>query len=108
VAMPAGSVFGMEVERSRKVFAFVFEGDGSFDPEDRRLAGVAECVLFDRGEEIKCKAGLSGMRFILVSGTPLHEDVAWRGPIVMNTNEELDTAFGELANGTFIRKTSKK
>lgn len=108
VALPSGNVFKLDVDKSRKVLAFVFEGEGSFDPEDPRLASVAECVLFDRGEEIKCKAGTYGMRFILVSGTPLHEPVAWRGSIVMNTNEELDKAFEELVSGNFIKKQSKK
>ena len=60
-------------------------------------------VLFDSGDEVTVQAGDEGIRFLLVSGTPLGEPVAWRGPIVMNTAQELQQAFAELRNGTFIR-----
>jgi hypothetical protein len=60
-------------------------------------------VLFDRGDEVIVQAGEDGIRFLLVSGTPLEEPVAWRGPIVMNTNDELTQAYRELRDGTFIR-----
>jgi redox-sensitive bicupin YhaK (pirin superfamily) len=60
-------------------------------------------VLFDSGDEIMVEAGEKGMRFLLVSGEPIHEPVAWRGPIVMNTEAELDRAWDELEAGTFIR-----
>ena len=60
-------------------------------------------VLFDRGDEIVVQAGPEGIRFLLVSGKPLEEPVAWYGPIVMNTEEELRQAMGELHNGSFIR-----
>jgi redox-sensitive bicupin YhaK (pirin superfamily) len=60
-------------------------------------------VLFDSGDEITVQAGPGGIRFLLVSGAPLSEPVAWRGPIVMNTAEELQQAYAELRNGTFIK-----
>jgi hypothetical protein len=60
-------------------------------------------VLFDRGDEVTVQAGDSGIRFLLVSGQPLQEPVAWRGPIVMNTQEELEQAYQELYSGTFIK-----
>ena len=60
-------------------------------------------VLFDSGDEIMVQAGPDGIRFLLVSGRPLVEPVAWRGPIVMNTEEELRQAFAELRQGTFIK-----
>jgi redox-sensitive bicupin YhaK (pirin superfamily) len=60
-------------------------------------------VLFDRGDEIVVQAGDQGIRFLLVSGKPLEEPVAWRGPIVMNTNLELQEAYAELRAGTFIK-----
>jgi hypothetical protein len=60
-------------------------------------------VLFDRGDEVTVEAGPEGMRFLLVSGKPLEEPVAWRGPIVMNTQEQLRDAFEELERGTFLR-----
>jgi redox-sensitive bicupin YhaK (pirin superfamily) len=100
------------VERPRHAFAYVFAGDGRFvdasDPlpvktelvDDTGSPGVEtvgnrSLVLFDGGDE--------GVRFLLVSGVPLEEPVAWRGPIVMNTQDELQQAFGELRDGTFIR-----
>ncbi len=60
-------------------------------------------VVFDRGDEIVVQAGEEGIRFLLVSGKPLQEPVAWRGPIVMNTNQELQQAYSELRAGTFIK-----
>ena len=61
-------------------------------------------MLFDRGDEVTVQAGEQGIRFLLVSGQPLEEPVAWRGPIVMNTQEELRQAFADLQAGTFIRR----
>jgi quercetin 2,3-dioxygenase len=60
-------------------------------------------VLFDRGDEITVQAGPEGIRFLLISGRPLEEPVAWYGPIVMNTQTELQTAMNELQRGTFIK-----
>ena len=66
--------------------------------------GNRSLVLFDRGDEVIVQAGERGVRFLLVSGTPLEEPVAWRGPIVMNTDDELAQAYRELHEGTFIRE----
>ncbi|HEY5576384.1 MAG TPA: pirin-like C-terminal cupin domain-containing protein, partial [Clostridiaceae bacterium] len=63
-----------------------------------------QAVLFNEGEELWVKAGDSGMRFLMLSAKPLNEPIAWGGPIVMNTKEELDKAFQELDNNTFIKK----
>jgi len=60
-------------------------------------------VLFDRGDEVVVQAGNEGIRFLLVSGKPLEEPVAWRGPIVMNTQEQLRQAFHEINEGTFLK-----
>jgi redox-sensitive bicupin YhaK (pirin superfamily) len=65
--------------------------------------GNRSLVLFDRGDEIVVQAGGEGIRFLLVSGKPIEEPVAWYGPIVMNTQEELQQAFAELRDGRFIR-----
>ena len=67
-------------------------------------AGNRSLVLFDNGDEVTVQAGEAGIRFLLVSGKPIREPVAWRGPIVMNTREELEQAFLEYRNGTFIKK----
>ena len=110
------------VESSRNAFAYIFEGTGTFrdasaprgvltervgegesGPAVREVAGNRSLVLFDSGDEITVQAGEEGLRFLLVSGRPLEEPVAWRGPIVMNTDEELRRAYAELRDGTFIR-----
>jgi len=110
------------VESSRNAFAYIFEGTGTFrdasaprgvltervgegesGPAVREAAGNRSLVLFDSGDEITVQAGEEGLRFLLVSGRPLEEPVAWRGPIVMNTDEELRRAYAELRDGTFIR-----
>ena len=110
----------LPVETTRHAFAYVFEGSGSFrdaarphgvlmeatDGTDRTYldeSGDRTLVLFDRGDEVTVQAGEHGIRFLLVSGKPLREPVAWYGPIVMNTQEELRQAIEELRAGTFIR-----
>jgi len=72
----------------------------------RDLSGNRTLVTFDTGDEVTVQAGSDGMRFLLVSGRPLKEPVAWHGPIVMNTRQELMQAMQDLQNGTFIREGS--
>jgi hypothetical protein len=120
VWIPAGQRKVLPVEVTRHAFAYVFEGSGNFrdasDPREvltesvtstgiggRNESGNRSMVLFDRGDEVVVQAGDEGVRFLLVSGKPLEEPVAWRGPIVMNTQEELRKAYAELRDGTFIR-----
>ena len=119
--VPPGTRKTLPVETSRHVFAYVFEGAGTFRdtsrpqavkteweglPKDTMIddAGNRSLVLFDNGDEVTVQAGESGIRFLLVSGKPIQEPVAWRGPIVMNTREDLEQAFQEYRNGTFINK----
>ena len=70
----------------------------------RDETGNRSLVLFDRGDEVTVQAGETGIRFLLVSGKPIEEPVAWYGPIVMNTQEELQQAYAELRDGTFIKQ----
>jgi redox-sensitive bicupin YhaK (pirin superfamily) len=110
----------IKVETTRNAFAYVFAGAGTFNDASEPRAVLTESavdpnaqavydannhslVLFDRGDEIVVQAGPEGIRFLLVSGKPLEEPVAWYGPIVMNTQEELRQAMAELHNGSFIR-----
>jgi redox-sensitive bicupin YhaK (pirin superfamily) len=110
----------LPVETTRHAFAYVFFGDGKFCNASGPLAVPTEAVgwadtnppteatnrslvLFDQGDEIEVQAGEDGVRFLLVSGKPLVEPVAWYGPIVMNTQAELRQAFEELERGTFLR-----
>jgi redox-sensitive bicupin YhaK (pirin superfamily) len=121
VFVPAGRRKTLKVEVERHAFAYVFEGDGAFayasrpfgvltekqvDGEEvlfREPVGDRSLVLFDRGDEVTVQAGERGIRFLLVSGKPIEEPVAWYGPIVMNTQAELQQAVTELRNGTFIK-----
>lgn len=118
VAVPPGRRTRLPVETTRHAFAYVFEGWGKFgnaaDPRAVRTenvgpsgaeeaAGNRSLVLFDRGGEVSVQAGGEGIRFLLVSGKPLEEPVAWRGPIVMNTQQELRQAFAELERGEFLK-----
>jgi redox-sensitive bicupin YhaK (pirin superfamily) len=110
----------LKVETTRNAFAYVFAGAGTFrDASDPRAvltespvdaqakpvydAGNHSLVLFDRGDEITVQAGPEGIRFLLISGKPIEEPVAWYGPIVMNTQAELRQAMTDLEKGTFIR-----
>ena len=80
------------------------EGVGWADTTPPAEADNRSLVLFDRGDEVAVQAGEDGIRFLLVSGKPLEEPVAWYGPIVMNTQEQLQQAFEELEQGTFLKK----
>jgi redox-sensitive bicupin YhaK (pirin superfamily) len=121
VWVPPGKRKVLPVDTYRSAFAYVFEGDGSFrdasspngvlteqvagndDVLVRERTGNRSLVLFDTGDEVVVQAGEQGIRFLLVSGRPIEEPVAWYGPIVMNTQAELRQAVHELQNGTFIR-----
>jgi redox-sensitive bicupin YhaK (pirin superfamily) len=119
ISVPAGRKRRIVVEVTRHAFAYVFAGSGTFrdasspqpvlteaaDGTDRVTydARNHSLVLFDQGDEIVVQAGDEGIRFLLVSGRPLEEPVAWYGPIVMNTQEELQQALNDLRAGTFIR-----
>jgi redox-sensitive bicupin YhaK (pirin superfamily) len=121
VSVPPGARKRLAVETSRHAFAYVFAGSGTFrdasepqgilteatdgsDAIRREMTGNRSLVLFDRGDEVVVQAGDEGIRFLLVSGKPIEEPVAWYGPIVMNTQEELRQAMTDLQRGTFIRK----
>ncbi len=121
VSVPPGRRKRIAVETTNNAFAYVFAGSGTFrdasDPQGvlteevgggtvRSTVGETgnrSLVLFDRGDEVVVQAGDEGIRFLLVSGKPIEEPVAWYGPIVMNTKEELQQAFNDLRSGTFIR-----
>ena len=120
VRVPPGRRKTLPVETLRHAFAYVFEGSGTFrdassprgvltegagtaDAVVRDDTGNRSLVLFDSGDEVTVQAGESGIRFLLVSGKPIEEPVAWYGPIVMNTEEQLRRAYTELQQGTFIK-----
>ncbi len=102
IFVPAKMTKRLPVETTKHAFAYVFEGSGSFQDSSHHVTNRS-LVLFDRGDEVVVQAGEKGIRFLLVSGKPLDEPVAWGGPIVMNTKQELRQAFDELERGTFIK-----
>jgi len=103
VWVPADGSFERETPHEHRAFAYVFEGNGTFGPDETRGAANCSLVAFGSGRKVRVQAGPNGMRFIFVSGMPLGEPVAWGGPIVMNTREELERAFREYRDGTFIK-----
>jgi hypothetical protein len=118
ISVPPGKRKTLRVETDRHAFAYVFAGSGSFrdasqpfgvltekddDSIVREQTGNRSLVLFDSGDEVTVEAGDDGIRFLLVSGRPIEEPVAWYGPIVMNTQAELRQAMRELQMGTFIK-----
>jgi redox-sensitive bicupin YhaK (pirin superfamily) len=102
VTLPATTIKKFQVAADHAAFAYVFEGNAKFsnsqEAENRCL------VLFGAGDEITVEAGAKGVRFLLVSGKPLGEPIAWHGPIVMNTQAQIREAFQELENGTFLKQ----
>ena len=121
ITVPAGVKKTFKVDTYRKAFAYVFEGQAAFadasapsgvllekevmgeEVNIRDLSGDRTLIRFGTGDEVTVQAGPEGVRFLLISGAPIEEPVAWHGPIVMNTREELMTAVRELQNGTFIK-----
>ena len=103
IEVPENSVCTIKVNPDHTVFAYVFEGEGFFDETSERPIKKGQLVKLTDGDTVKVTTKEHTTRFILVSGKPLNEPIAWRGPIVMNTDEELDLAFREYRNGTFIK-----
>ncbi|PSL20911.1 pirin family protein [Shimia abyssi] len=121
VTVPPGVRKTLPIDTYRRAFAYVFEGDAAFadasaptgvllekevageEVNIRDMSGDRTLIRFGTGDEVTVQAGERGVRFLLISGTPIQEPVAWHGPIVMNTRAELEKAFSDLRNGTFIK-----
>ncbi|MDB2338585.1 pirin family protein [Amylibacter sp.] len=121
IYVPPGVKKTFPVDTYRKTFAYIFYGSGAFDSASipkgillekevrgeelniRDMSGNRTLVSFNTGDFVTVQAGEEGIRFLLISGKPIQEPVAWHGPVVMNTREELIQAFDELKNGTFIK-----
>lgn len=103
ISVPAQSGFRTIVETGHTVFAFVFEGEGTFDEAKSTRITTGQLVKLSDGDTIEMSTQDKSVRFLLVGGKPLNEPVAWRGPVVMNTQEELLTAFREFREGTFVK-----
>jgi redox-sensitive bicupin YhaK (pirin superfamily) len=103
VALPSGSNFMHPTNPGHTVFTYVIEGQGFFDETQANAIGNGSLCLYHDGDHILVTARGDSVRFLLISGRPIREPVAWYGPIVMNTEEELRHAFEEYQNGTFIK-----
>jgi redox-sensitive bicupin YhaK (pirin superfamily) len=121
IFVPAGRRKTFRIDTRRRAFAYVFEGAGNFrdagkpqgvllekevkgeEVNIRDLSGNRTLVRFGAGDEVTVTAGPQGIRFLLISGAPIQEPVAWHGPIVMNTQAEIRQAMADLRNGTFIK-----
>ncbi|WP_349358592.1 pirin family protein [Stappia sp.] len=125
ISVPAGRTKRFPVDTYRQAFAYIFEGSGNFRDASQPFGVLVEkevdgqevhirddsgdrtLVRFGTGDEVTVTAGPMGLRFLLVSGAPIREPVAWHGPIVMNTRQELMEAVRDLQNGTFIRESAR-
>ncbi len=121
VTIPAGVRKTFKIDTYRRAFAYVFDGEAAFadasppsgvllekevmgeEVNIRDMSGDRTLIRFGTGDEVTVQAGETGVRFLLISGAPIEEPVAWHGPIVMNTKDELRQAMRDLRNGTFIK-----
>lgn len=104
VEVAAGHEWSFTNEPKQNLFIYILQGEGCFDLDCKIRIAEKHAVLFDEGDQFRVKASAEGIRFLLLSGKPLKEPIAWGGPIVMNTQAELDLAFKELDDNKFIRK----
>jgi redox-sensitive bicupin YhaK (pirin superfamily) len=101
------AVFDHSVKKGHRVFAYVLDGKGRFDEESGETVDSENLVLFRDGARVRIEAADRPLRFLLISGKPLHEPVAWWGPIVMNNRRELEVAVEEFQNGTFVKRAAQ-
>ena len=102
VSIARSGFFTLPIPRGHSAFAYVFEGEGKFGPEKRGVR-TPQLVVWDDGDSVEARADESAVRFLLVSGKPLNEQIARYGPFVMNTKEEIEQTLGEIQAGTFAR-----
>lgn len=124
VTLDSDAAFSHQINKEYTAFAYVISGTGYFEPDHdpygfemegknyfdfKRdcLAGSEELIIYEKGDAVTIQSGNQGLRFLLVSGKPIGEPVAWYGPIVMNTQEELEIAFDEYQKGTFLKHQQK-
>jgi redox-sensitive bicupin YhaK (pirin superfamily) len=103
VEVMADKEWSFDTEKDSTLFVYILQGEGCFNPEVKDVISEKHAVLFNKGDKFWVKASNKGIRFLLLSGKPLKEPIAWGGPIVMNTREELNQAFSEIDNNSFIK-----
>ncbi len=102
VEVDPGGIWTLPTEREETLFVYILQGEGTFDPSGK-IFSAKRALLFNKGNQLQVKGAGKGLRFLVMSAKPLLEPVAWGGPIVMNTKEELELAFREIDEGTFIK-----
>lgn len=102
--LPANTILHHPTTPGHCVMAYIIGGSGSFGAATGNEHDNTTLLHFGDGEEILARAGVSGLRFLFISGKPLRQPIAWRGPIVMNSEEELDLAFRQYREGTFLSR----
>jgi redox-sensitive bicupin YhaK (pirin superfamily) len=103
VSLPPDARFTHEVEEGHNLFAYILSGEGYFDTKREKTLAAESLVHYNEGTEVTIQAERDPLRFLLISGRPIGDPIAWHGPIVMNTEDELQQAFNELREGTFIK-----
>ncbi len=107
VSMPPDTTFEHKTTGGHKVFAYIIDGNGYFDPEQSENQDKETLIIFEDGDHLVISTKDLNVRFLLISGKPIEEPIAWHGPIVMNTDEELEIAFREYQNGTFLNQQNE-
>lgn len=103
VELKANEEFVFELDSSFNAYAFLIEGEANFEGDKEKIISYPNGVLYETGDTIRINTKDKAARFLLVAGKKINEPIAWGGPIVMNTKEELNLAFKELDEGTFIK-----
>ena len=103
VTMKPNSTFKHLIAREKNAFAYVYDGEGMFSPQTPKIFSKDDLIVFETGDAVEILTSESSLSFLLISGKPIEEPVAWGGSIVMNTDEEIRTAFAEYRNGTFLK-----
>jgi len=103
ITMEKNSIFEENFPADYTVFTYLISGEAEFSPDEEKQPETESAILLKNGDAVKIKTGEKGARFLLAAGKPLKESIAWRGPIVMTNQDELDIAFAELRNGTFLK-----
>lgn len=103
VELEANGFWSLDTESTSTLFVYILQGEGCFETINENFVSEKHAILFHEGDTLKVKASSKGIRFLLLSGKPLKEPIAWGGPIVMNTKSELDLAFRELEENNFIK-----
>ena len=103
IEMPENTELVVPADPEHTVFAYLFEGSATFDETEKQTLRAGEGALFGQGDQVSVRTAGSKARFILIAGKPIRESIAWYGPVVMNTEAEIELAFKELRNNTFIK-----